>query len=818
MATEFSKNIAPRDIVREMEESYIDYAMSVIVQRALPDVRDGLKPVHRRILYAMREMGLTPGARMRKSAAVVGDVLGKYHPHGDQAVYDSLTRMAQDFSLRYPLVVGQGNFGSVDGDLPAAMRYTEVKLSPVADFVLQDIDKDTVAFLPNYDGTREEPRVLPTVVPNLLVNGSVGIAVGMATAIPPHNLGEVVDALVHVATHPNAGVQDLVQFVRGPDFPTGGIIFGAQDILTVYGQGRGPVLVRGKAEVAETNRGRKQIVITEIPYEVRKSALLEQIALLVQEKKIEGIRDVRDESDKDGLRVVIDLKEHGQPFRVLQALYKFTDFERRYHVNMLALINEGLQPKVLTLKEALSEFLEFRREVITRRSKFELEKSKQRLHILEGLVKALDTIGEIIVAIRASRSKEAAHEALRKKFTLSDAQASAILALPLSSLARLEREKIIDERKALSGRIRELTTILGDPKVLRAVLVGELKELRDKFADPRRTEIRAETPEAVRLEDTIPEAQVVVVLTSDGYVKRMAPDSFRVQKRGGRGVIGVGVREEEAVRQLVMAHTKAFMLFFSNRGRVFRVPVYEIPEAPRAARGRSLANFLDLPQGERIASLVSFGDTPVGFLTMVTARGIIKRVPVEAFQNVRRFGIQALKFKGDDELVSVAHSDGQKDIFLCTSFGKALRFMEKELRPMGRQASGVRGMRLSKEDKVMALLLLSSGITPKGAPVSKEELLLVTTLGFGKRVGAGAFRRQRHGGSGVRAMSTGVRAGHVAGASFIHATAEEILAVSERGLTLRMKLKDVKALSRTAQGVRVMRLEANDRIASFTVL
>jgi len=805
--------VTPRDIRQEMEESYLDYAMSVIVQRALPDVRDGLKPVQRRILYAMREMGLTHGAKPRKAAAVVGDVLGKYHPHGDTAVYDALVRMAQPFSLRYPLIEGQGNFGSVDGDSAAAMRYTEARLTPIAEVLLSDIEKDTVAFVPTYDATRKEPQVVPAALPNLLLNGSVGIAVGMATAIPPHNLAEVADALILLAEQPETPLTEVLKIVRGPDFPTGGLLYGRADISQAYSQGAGPMVLRGRAEIVEHKRGRA-IVISEIPYEIRKAALIEHIAELVRDKRLEGIRDIRDESDKEGLRIVIELRSDAAPQRVLNALYKRSDLERRYHLNLLALV-DGIQPRVLSLKTVLEEVLKHRREVIRRRSAYDLARAQERAHILEGLTRALSKIDAVIRAIKLSRSREDAHRALKAKFRFSDIQASAILALPLSALARLEREKILGELGEQRAKIVALTEILKSAKKLTQVLVHELRDLRERFGDERRTTIVPQPVGEIADEDLVPEASAVIVLTSEGYAKRMPPAGFHVQRKGGQGVTGIGLSEEEHLEHFTVANTHDTILFFTTRGRVFRTPAYEIPEASRTSRGRAIVNFIALSASEQVAAIAALPKTKrgAGMIVLATRKGVVKRLDGATLANIRRNGLNAIALRGDDTLAWARVTSGEDDLLFVTRRGMALRFPERDIRLMGREAAGVRGIALRRDDTVTGVAAVF-----KHAEPPQLSAVIVTEGGFGKRVKLGQYRRQRRGGVGVRTLAVSPKTGAVVDVAIAAQDSEELIAASAKGKTLRVRLKEVRELSRSAQGTRIMRLLSGDRLASFSVL
>ncbi|MBI2055701.1 MAG: DNA gyrase subunit A [Candidatus Sungbacteria bacterium] len=817
--------IEKREIVGEMQDSYLDYAMSVIVSRALPDVRDGLKPVHRRILYTMHEMGLTHGAKFRKSAAIVGDCLGKYHPHGDTAVYDALVRMAQYFSLRYPLVNGQGNFGSLDGDSAAAPRYTEAKMTRLAEDMLKDIDKDTVDFADNYDATRKEPRVLPAALPNLLLNGSLGIAVGMATNIPPHNLGEVVEAAVHLAHRPEVTNDELSNIVKGPDFPTGGIIFNEKEIREAYATGRGAILMRAKAEITEKGRGAlaesggraaQQIVISEIPYQVNKAELIEKIAELVHEKKIEGIRDLRDESDKDGLRIAVDLKNDAFPQKVLNGLYKFTDLEKNFNLNMLALV-DGLQPQVLSLKGVLEEYLKHRREVVIRRTRFDLARTKERIHILEGLSRALDNIDAVIQTIKKSPDKDAAHKNLKEKFKFSAAQASAILEMRLQTLAGLERQKIEDELKEKTTLARELEALLKDPKKVVETIVRELGEIKKTYGDERKTQVVKSAAREIATEDIIPEEEAIVALTRGGYIKRIRPETYRVQKRGGKGVQGMETKEEDVVEHFLTANTHSDLLFFTSSGKVFEIKAYEIPEGSRTSKGKAIFNFLSIKSDERIMSLVSVpkkdkNEKPSGerYLSLVTKDGMIKRVQATAFENVRRSGIAAITLKSGDALRGVRATGGRDEILLVTANGQAIRFRESDIRVMGRAASGVKAVRLKKRDAVV-------GVNVIGGGEEKTELLVIFENGFGKKTPVKEYKRQKRGGSGIKTAKITSKNGAVVSTHIIKGEAE-LVAISRQGQVIRTHLADVPALGRATQGVRVMRLGAGDKIASTTTL
>ncbi len=823
------ETIQPRVITDEVRESYLDYAMSVIIARALPDVRDGLKPVHRRILYAMRDLGLRPTGRLRKSAAVVGEVLGKYHPHGDMSVYDAMIRLAQPWSLRYLLVEGQGNVGSIDGDAPAAMRYTEARLGRLGDVMLADIDRETVPFVDNYDRTRTEPAVLPSALPNLLVNGTVGIAVGMATNMPPHNLGEVVGALTHLAKNPRATVEDLLQYVHGPDFPTGGLVYGARDIAAVYATGKGPIVTRARAEIVEEKGDDVRIVVSEIPFQVNKSSLLEEIAAGVREKRLEGIRDLRDESDKDGIRIVIELKRDAVPRKVLNQLFAHSSLQRTFHVNLLALV-DGIQPRVLTLKALLEQFLDHRRTVVTRRSEYDLRRAKERTHILEGLVRALEHIDAVIATIKRSETREDAHKNLMQQFKLSDVQATAILEMRLQTLAGLERKNV--ERELVEKRrlVRELTDLLGSPKKIIGVVVAELESLQKQFGDARRTEVVARPIGEFSAEDLVPDEDTVITVTSAGYVKRMPIAAYRVQRRGGKGVIGMTTKEEDTVETLLVTRAHADVLFFTNLGRVFAAKAYDLPLASRAAKGQALQNFLSLGAGEKVTAVLALpkgtvqprgergssrSRTPAGdFLVMVTRQGTVKRVPLAEFASVRRSGLVVIRLHSGDTLDWVARSRGSDQVMLVTSKGQAIRFKETDVRPMGRPAAGVKGMRLRRGDEIIGMTLIPAEL--KGTDV---HVLVLTEHGYGKRTVLSAYKIQRRSGSGIKTANVTSKTGPVVGMALTPATVDQeatVIVTSAKGQVIRVPLNSISVLGRSTQGVRVMRLDAEDTLASFT--
>lgn len=798
--------IEKRELTVELQESYLDYAMSVIVQRALPDVRDGMKPVHRRILWAMWDTGLTHSAKFKKSATIVGEVLGKYHPHGDSSVYEAMVRMAQDFSLRYPLVEGQGNFGSIDGDSAAAYRYTEARLSKIAEEMLLDVEKETVNWIPNYDGRLQEPRVLPGKIPNLLLNGTVGIAVGMATNIPPHNLTEIIDATAHLIDNPKATVHDLMEFVQGPDFPTGGIIYDKKAINEAYATGRGAITARALAEIKENKRGHI-IEITEIPYQVNKSELIVKIAELVTEKKVQGIRDIRDESDKDGLRIIIELKNDAAPQKVLNQLYKFTDLQKDFHLNMISLTKGGLQPEILSLKDILAEYIEHRKEIVRRRAEFDLKKAEARAHILLGLDKALSNIDAVIATIKKSANKDEAHKNLMAKFKFSDLQATAILEMRLQTLAALEREKIEEELKELKKIIEELQGLLKSPAKILKVIKDESKDLRERFGDARKTKLVSGGLKDFNEEDLIPKEETIITMSQSGYIKRVNPASFKSQKRGGKGLIGSDVAEEDFLSHFMTANTHDNILFFTDRGRVFQTKVYEIPEASRVAKGKAFHNFLEIPLEEKVSAIITYPTdkkSAPGFLAMVTKNGMTKKTPIEDFANVRRNGIIAMKLKGSDSLQWVRPSSGDDQITITTAQGQAIRFKESQLRPMGRATSGVRGIRLKKGDAVTSLNIVSK-------ENEKGEILTVMANGFGKRTSLEEYKVQGRGGSGIKTSKVTPKTGLVV-TSLIVNNEEEILALSAKGQIIRTQLESVRQSGRATQGVKIMNLNAGDKV------
>ncbi|HEY4525629.1 MAG TPA: DNA gyrase subunit A [Candidatus Paceibacterota bacterium] len=811
-------DIQKREITSELQEAYLDYAMSVIVSRALPDIRDGLKPVHRRVLWAMWDSGLTHQAKFRKSANVVGETMGKYHPHGDSAIYDTLVRLAQDFSMRYPLIQGQGNFGSVDGDSAAAMRYTEARLAKISEELLGDIEKETVDWAPNYDATRTEPKVLPAKLPNLLLNGSQGIAVGMATSIPPHNLKEVVDATLYLADNPDASNNDLMDIIQGPDFPTGGIIFDRKAIKETYASGRGGIICRAKVEVEERKNRQFDLVITEIPYQVNKSELIKKIAELVQDKRVEGIRDVRDESDREGMRVVIELKNDVPPQRILNQLYRYTDLQKDFHLNMIGLVNDGLEPRLLSVKDILEAYLDYRKIVIRRRTEFDLKKAEERAHILEGLARALSAIDKVIATIKKSKNKDEAHKNLMSQFKLSDVQATAILEMRLQTLAALERQKIEDELKEKRAIIKELQLILKSPAKILAIIKKEITDLSKVYDNGRRTQVVQNGLTEVKDEDLIPQEEAVITFSSGGYIKRLPPDTFKSQKRGGKGLIGSDVGEEDFLIHFLSAATHDNILFFTDRGRVFQTKVYEIPPASRTSKGRAIHNFLELPTEENIGAIIAYPDNKKvladSALVMVTKDGVIKKTMLDDFRNIRRTGIIAISLKKGDLLKGVKMSDGKSQIVLTTEKGQSIRFKESQVRKMGRSAAGIRAIRLKKGDQVASFDLILESEKEKG---KEGRLLVIMSNGFAKQTKLKEYKVQNRGGSGIRTANITPKTGNLIAARII--TEEtELLALSAKGQVIRTGLDSVRTTGRSAQGVRIMTLHSGDRLAGIIVI
>jgi DNA gyrase subunit A len=788
-------------IEEEMKGSYLDYAMSVIIGRALPEVRDGLKPVQRRILYAMFKEGLLPGRKFSKCAGVVGEVLKKYHPHGDTAVYDALVRLAQDFNMRYPLIDGQGNFGSVDGDPPAAYRYTEARLAAIAEELLADIDKETVDFIPNFDETTEEPVVLPSRVPNLIINGSSGIAVGMATNIPPHNLGEIVNGLVMLLENPESGIKDLMTVIQGPDFPTGGIIHGTEGIIQAYNEGKGLIKVRAKARIEREQRGDENIIITELPYQVNKAKLIEKIAELVREKRLTGISEIRDESDRDGIRVVLELKRGELSEVILNNLYKHTQMESTFGIIMLTLVNG--QPRVLNLKRILNYFLQHRREVILRRTRFELRKAEERLHVLEGLKIALDHLDEIIALIRRSKTPDEARTALMKNYPLSEIQAQAILDMKLQRLTGLEREKIVKEFGDTLKEIERLKAIIGSEALVSNIIKEELLEFKKKYADERRTEISPETKE-ITIEDLIMDEEMVVTLSHQGYIKRNPLSTYRSQRRGGKGLIGMETKEEDFVEQLFIGATHDYMLFFSNLGRLYWLKAFQIPEAGRATRGKPLVNLLSISEGERITTAFPVRQFKEGFLVMFTKKGIVKKTALEEYSNPRGKGIITITLDEGDELITVSKTDGKSDLIIGTRNGLSIRFNEEDVRNTGRTAMGVRGIKLMKEDEVVSALVAEE----------KTAILTVTEKGLGKRSKIEDYPVQGRGGKGVISIKIAERGGKAVGLMQVR-DEDEVVMITSSGKIIRTLAKEISLLGRNTQGVRLMDVEGEDKVVSI---
>lgn len=785
------QNIINVDLNKEMKKSYIDYSMSVIVGRALPDVRDGLKPVHRRILYTMYEAGLTPEKPYKKCAATVGDVLGKYHPHGDAAVYDALVRMAQDFSLRYPMVDGHGNFGSVDGDPPAAYRYTEAKMSKLSMEMLTDIEKDTVNFTPNYDENLMEPVVLPSRFPSLLVNGSSGIAVGMATNIPPHNLTEVINGIVAVIENPELDIDELLSYIKGPDFPTAGIIMGLGGIRSAYTTGRGKIVMRARTEIEQMANDRERIVVTELPYQVNKARLIEKIAELVKDKRVEGISDIRDESDRDGMRLVIELKRDANASVILNQLYKYTQLQDTFSINMLALVDN--QPKTLSLREILDHYIDFQKSVIVRRSKFDLKKAEARAHLLEGLRIALDHIDEIIAIIRSSYNDAKAN--LMERFSFSDVQAQAILDMRLARLQGLEREKIDNEYAELMAQIEYLNKVLSDDQMVLDIVKEELIAIRDKYGDERRSEITAFADE-INIEDLIDEEEVVITLTHFGYVKRLPVDTYKAQRRGGRGITGITTREEDFVEKLFITSTHNHILFFSSKGKMYRLKAYEIPEAGRQAKGTAIVNLLQLDSDEKITAAITLREFEENkYLFFGTKHGVVKKSDLMLYNTARKGGLAAIVLEEDDELINVRLSDGNDDIILSTYHGMCIRFNESDVRPMGRVSHGVRGIRLAKDDYVIGMSAASDG----------EDLLVVTEKGYGKKTPLSEYKIQTRGGKGVTNYRISDATGNVAGITVVNET-DDVMLITSEGIVIRMKTGEISRIGRLTKGVRLMRL------------
>lgn len=807
---ENTTGIEYRSLENVMEDSFLRYSMSVIVDRALPDVRDGLKPVHRRVMFSMEQNGNRSSAKFVKSALIVGDVMGKYHPHGDSAIYNSMVRLAQPWSLRYPLIQGQGNFGSMDGDEAAAMRYTEARMAKLADEMLADIDKETIDFKPNYDGSRQEPVVLPAKVPNLLLNGQIGIAVGMATNIPPHNLSELIDASVELIDNEHATIDDLLKHVKGPDFPTGAVIYGGAPMKQAYQTGRGSVTVRAVADIEETKRGRHQIVVTEVPYGVNKATLIEKIAELVKDKKITGISDLRDETARGKVRVVIELKKDAYPKKLLNQLYKLTSLQSSFSFNMLALV-DGIQPRILGLQEMLEEFIKHRQQVVRRRTEFELRKAKERAHILEGYKIALDHIDEVIKTIRASKTQDEAEKALIAKFKLSEIQAKAILAMQLRRLTGLERDAIENELNELIKLIAKLEGILADEKEILKVIKTELLEMKDRYGDERRSKVINHELGKFSDEELIPEEDSVILLTSENYIKRTLESDYRKQNRGGKGKRGMTTKEEDIIDQLVPASTHDYLLFFTNKGRVFRLKAYEVPAAGLAAKGVAVVNLLQLQPEEKITSIIRHekNASDEGYLFMTTVKGTIKKTPLKDYANIRTNGLIAIKLDDGDELRWISKTDGDSDIIISTSAGQAVRFNEKDARPMGRSARGVRGARLRPNDRVVGMDVINN---------NDQVLLVISEKGFGKKTKAEHFPSHKRGGVGIKAAVVTAKTGPIISVQSIEPDMTEAILISKGGQTIRLSLADIKLLGRTTQGVTIMRLKEGDSVSSVGLI
>jgi DNA gyrase subunit A len=801
-----SKLVLDQSVENSMEDSYLQYSMSVIVARALPDVRDGLKPVHRRILYVMDKSNLRSGSKHTKSAQIVGEVMGKYHPHGDTAIYDSMVRLAQPFNTRYPLVDGQGNFGSMDGDPAAAYRYTEARMTKASEALLEDIDKETVTFRDNFDGSQQEPEVLPAKLPNLLLNGQMGIAVGMATNIPPHNLNELVDAIIVQIDNPEATLDDLMEHVKGPDFPTGAVIYGRESIRTAFATGRGGVIIRGVAEIEETGK-RHRIVITEIPYAVNKAGLVEKIAMLVNEKKISGISDIRDESSRGSVRIVIDLKKDAYPKKLLNQLYKLTPLQSTFHYNMLALV-DGIQPRVLGLQDIIIEYIKHRQIVVRRRTEYELRKAKDRAHILEGLKIALDHIDEVIATIRASRTSDEAQLKLIERFKLSEIQARAILAMQLRALTGLQREELEKELSELHKLIEKLESILADEKKILKIIKEELLEMKKQFGDDRRTRVVPNELGKMSEEDLVPDEQVVVTLTSAGYIKRSVIADYKKQGRGGKGRRGMATREEDVIEHVVNASTHDFLLFFTNKGRVFRIKTYEVPAVGLNAKGVAIVNLLQLQPEEYVSSVINISKGSIGNLLMCTVNGVVKKTPLEQYQNVRTSGLNAIKLDDGDELKWIRTTTGENEVIISTSQGQAIRFHEKDARPMGRVSRGVRGIRLRTGDQVIGMDIVED----------ESFIFVISEYGYGKRTKVNQFTAHKRGGVGIRSAIVNKKTGSLVGVKSLTGNDQEVIIISANGQTIRLGLKNIPQLGRATQGVRIMRLNDGDKVVSLALV
>lgn len=800
-----SHKIKEISISQEMKNSFIDYAMSVIVSRALPDVRDGLKPVHRRILYAMNELGMTPDKPHKKSARIVGEVIGKYHPHGDAAVYETMVRMAQDFSYRYPLIDGHGNFGSIDGDSAAAMRYTEARMSKISTELLRDINKDTVEFGENYDGSEKEPLVLPSRFPNLLVNGASGIAVGMATNIPPHQLGEVIDGVIKIIENPEIEIEQLSKTVKGPDFPTGGIIFGVDGIKKAYQTGKGTITIRAKANIEEMSNGKQRIIVDEIPYQVNKARLIEKIAELVRDKKIEGITDLRDESDRDGLRIVIELRRDINANVILNNLYKLTSLQTSFGINMLALVDG--QPKVLNLKDALSNYLNHQKIIIRRRIEFDLKKAEERAHILEGLRIALDHLDEVISLIRSSRTTEDAKKGLMDNFNLTEKQAQAILDMRLQRLTGLEREKIENEYQELITKIRELKAILADENKILAIIKEELKEIKAKYNDKRRTDISVNIEE-LEDEDLIPDEEIVVMLTHQGYIKRLPISTYRSQKRGGKGVSGMGTKENDFVQHIFITKSHNYIMFFTNKGKVYKLKGYELPEYGRGAKGTPIINLIQIEKGEWINAVFPIKEyTSDYYLFFATAHGLVKKSKLSEYENIRKGGLIAINLREEDELIGVKLTDGNQEIILGTKLGQSIRFSEKDVRTIGRGTSGVKGIHLAKEDLVIGMDTIKED----------RDILIATSKGYGKRTPEAEYRAQVRGGKGIKTLNVTKKTGHIVALKVV-SKEQDLMIVTLSAMVIRTHVKNISIMGRYTQGVRLIKIKNDDEVTTVATI
>jgi len=798
---ESNSRVKEVNISQEMKNSFIDYAMSVIVSRALPDVRDGLKPVHRRILYATNQLGMTPDKPHKKSATIVGEVLGKYHPHGDQAIYDTMVRMAQDFSYRYMLIDGHGNFGSVDGDAAAAMRYTEARMSKISTELLRDINRDTIDYGDNFDGSEKEPLVLPSRFPNLLVNGASGIAVGMATNIPPHHLGEVIEGVIQLIENPDIEIEELMKTIKGPDFPTGSFILGKDGIKKAYQTGKGSITIRAKSFIEEMKNGKNRIIVEEIPYQVNKARLIEKIAELVREKKIDGITDLRDESDRNGLRIVIELRRDVNANVILNQLFKLTQLQTTFGINMLALVDG--QPKVLNLKQILTHYLDHQRVIIRRRTEYDLRKAEARAHILEGLRIALDHLDEVIKLIRASQTTEEAKEGLMKNFQLSDKQAQAILDMRLQRLTGLEREKIENEYQELIKKIAELKAILADEQKILAIIREELTEIKEKYADDRRTKIIPAQDEIME-EDLIPEEEVVIMLTHQGYIKRLPISTYRSQNRGGKGVTGMGTKENDFVQHLFITNSHHYILFFTNKGKVYRLKAYEIPELSRTAKGTPLINLIQIEKGEWVNAVFAIKEfTSEHNLLFATSHGIVKKSLLSDYENIRKGGIIAIHLKGDDELIGVKLTDGNQEVIMGTKLGQSIRFSEKDVRIMGRSATGVKGIQLAKNDLVVGMDLITDD----------QDVLIVTSKGYGKRTPASEYRAQTRGGKGIKTINVTEKNGHIIGIKVVTED-DDLMIVTTNAMVIRLHVKNISVMGRYTQGVRLISISKENEVST----